>query len=497
VPAKASDSPGSGGSGGDSTVLVVILVIVIVVVCCVVVGVALFLWRRRQRGQHKSFSADSHRNSSSDDAPGDEGLYSAFYSGGSSANDGGDPSHYSSISPSRSPRPDDSSDDGGGVYGAVPSAALELGIIASPAPKVALKDSRSSSSSLNSRRQALGAKWNIEPADLLWGPELGRGAYGVVYDGMWRKNTRVAIKVMTQMTETALAELQAEASLMERLRPHPNVLQLQGVCHEPYSLVTEYASNGSLDDWMKKNTATPKQLFNFCHGVARGVLHLHAEGIIHRDLAARNILLMDSLEPKVADFGQSRIDTGSGQNQTKTETGPLKWMAPEAIMDHVYSPKTDSWAYAVTTVEIYTGELPYPDKAGMAVATKVAMGQMEFSPPPAMHPVVAKIYLRCMEFEPSDRPEFGEICDMFDGCSEFDSSASEKSASDTDTGSAASSGKPSSSDSHADSGSGSEDSSSTTMSSSSELSESSGLGSGSSDSDSDSDSSDHNSSSSK
>lgn len=50
------------------------------------------------------------------------------------------------------------------------------------------------------------------------------------------------------------------------------------------------------------------------------------EKIIHRDLAARNVLLTESLEPKISDFGLSRVDVHEDANKTTAVVGPLKWM---------------------------------------------------------------------------------------------------------------------------------------------------------------------------
>merc|ERR1712146_108664 len=83
-----------------------------------------------------------------------------------------------------------------------------------------------------------------------------------------------------------------------------------------------------------------------------GMSHLHTEGIIHRDLATRNILLSEGLTPKISDFGLSRFGAPDDDNQTKSDVGPLKWMAPEAIKARVYGKKTDVWSYGVTVWEI-------------------------------------------------------------------------------------------------------------------------------------------------
>ena len=74
--------------------------------------------------------------------------------------------------------------------------------------------------------------------------------------------------------------------------------------------------------------------------IAAGVAHLHRENVIHRDLAARNILLSDRMTAVVSDFGFARtLQSDTDVGATATTLGPLKHMAPEALLDRLYSQK--------------------------------------------------------------------------------------------------------------------------------------------------------------
>jgi serine/threonine protein kinase len=123
----------------------------------------------------------------------------------------------------------------------------------------------------------------VSPFSILRGPEIGRGAFGIVYDGMW-KESRVAIKVITEMTPEALAEFEREAATMQSIPPHPNVITLMGICHEPYALIQDFMANGSLDVWLKHNPlAPPEAIMTFVRGIVQGMIHLHQLSIIHRE----------------------------------------------------------------------------------------------------------------------------------------------------------------------------------------------------------------------
>ena len=67
--------------------------------------------------------------------------------------------------------------------------------------------------------------------------------------------------------------------------------------------------------------------------------YLSALSVIHRDLACRNVLVGEGKVLKIADFGLSR-DTDLYVSTLSTKL-PIRWMAPESIMDRVFSEKSD------------------------------------------------------------------------------------------------------------------------------------------------------------
>lgn len=65
------------------------------------------------------------------------------------------------------------------------------------------------------------------------------------------------------------------------------------------------------------------------------------KGFVHRDLAARNVLLGENNTVKIADFGLLRHTYGEIYEMKKAKKLPIKWMAPEALHNGIYTSKSD------------------------------------------------------------------------------------------------------------------------------------------------------------
>eukprot|EP01117_Protostelium_nocturnum_P016664 TRINITY_DN6655_c0_g1_i2.p1 TRINITY_DN6655_c0_g1~~TRINITY_DN6655_c0_g1_i2.p1 ORF type:complete len:357 (-),score=104.85 TRINITY_DN6655_c0_g1_i2:119-1060(-) len=255
--------------------------------------------------------------------------------------------------------------------------------------------------------------------------KIGEGGFGIVFRANWRE-LNVAVKQIRaeHVNESQFMSFLSEVSLLQNLRSHPNVVLFIGLTipPQPLSLITEFCEGGSLDTYIKAHEINEELIFKFVNGIALGILHLHSENVIHRDLAVRNILLNKHLEPKVADFGLSRINETQDTATTASNVGPLKWMSPESILSREYSTKSDTWSFGVVIWEILTrGTEPYDKLPPLEAAIAVAKDGLRLSPPDNTPKKLERLMNACWQKEPSDRPDFGLICAELN----LDSSSSE------------------------------------------------------------------------
>jgi len=173
--------------------------------------------------------------------------------------------------------------------------------------------------------------------------------------------------------------------------------------------------NGSLFTLINSDSKlSVKTSVKIMKGIAHGMSHLTAEGIVHRDLAARNVLLNENFDSIVCDFGMSRvlIDT-SNYGKTRSETGPLKWMPPESLTAQKYSEKSDVWSFGVTCWEILARQEPFADLDPLSAAFQVNSGR-RLEPPSHTPPEIHQMINSCWNANPNDRPTFNQLIQFLD-----------------------------------------------------------------------------------
>ncbi|XP_042904175.1 proto-oncogene tyrosine-protein kinase ROS isoform X2 [Parasteatoda tepidariorum] len=256
---------------------------------------------------------------------------------------------------------------------------------------------------------------------------LGSGAFGEVYSGIVYGLSseapilKIAIKTLKKgATEHEKDEFIKEAKLMSNFK-HEHILQLLGVCFDNNAnfIILELMEGGDLLSYLRSNrpmivqnsNLTLDDLLIISIDVAKGCKYLEDLHFVHRDLAARNCLVSsydrEHRIVKIGDFGLAR-DIYKNDYYRKEGEGllPVRWMAPESLIDGIFTNQSDVWAFGVLLWEVMTlGQQPYPAQSNMEVLNYVREGNHLDKPkncPDDMHDIMA----RCWSYNADDRPTF-------------------------------------------------------------------------------------------
>uniref|UniRef100_A0A672JLR9 Protein kinase domain-containing protein n=1 Tax=Salarias fasciatus TaxID=181472 RepID=A0A672JLR9_SALFA len=205
----------------------------------------------------------------------------------------------------------------------------------------------------------------IKFEDILFYENCGGGSFGSVYRALWiSRDKEVAVK--------KLLKIENEAEILSVLS-HRNIIQFYGAIVEApnYGIVTEYASGGSLYDYLSSDESEDidmGQIMTWAAEIARGMHYLHSEApvkVIHRDLKSRNVVLTADKVLKICDFGASKFLTHTTHMSL---VGTFPWMAPEVIQSLPVSETCDTFSYGVVLWEMLTREIPFKGLEGLQVA---------------------------------------------------------------------------------------------------------------------------------
>lgn len=219
---------------------------------------------------------------------------------------------------------------------------------------------------------------------------LGRGGMGEVYEADdLRLHRQVAVKVLrADLADDprVLARFRREARTAGSLN-HPNIVAVHDVGADGGRayLVMELVHGRTLADVIRAEAPlVPGRAARIAGRVAEALEYAHGRGVVHRDVSPGNVMLTDTGEVKVLDFGIAQVDLGS--TGPASARGTVAYVAPEVERGGPADPRSDVYALGAVLVELLAGVPPM-------------RGAVPFGLPAALDPVVR----RCLAADPSGR----------------------------------------------------------------------------------------------
>ncbi|CAF1558487.1 unnamed protein product [Adineta ricciae] len=213
--------------------------------------------------------------------------------------------------------------------------------------------------------------------------ELGDGAFGKVYQAYnEQKKQSAAVKVIEDCTDDELPDHLVEVDILTECN-HKNIINLFDtyLFEKKLYIFLEYCTYGAVDNIITtlEHGLNEKQIRFIGREVLEALDYLHTQQfVIHRDVKASNILLTQTGQIKLADFGVS-AKNGHQDQKRNDYIGTVYWMAPEVFFceantDMSYDYRVDIWSFGITLIEMAEMDPPHHEVRAERVGAKIRQG---------------------------------------------------------------------------------------------------------------------------
>jgi serine/threonine-protein kinase len=251
------------------------------------------------------------------------------------------------------------------------------------------------------------------------GEMIGTGGMADVYIGEdQRLSRKVAVKVLRSdlaRDPSFLARFRKEALAAAGLN-HPGIVAVYDSGEEGQNsyIVMELVNGHTLREVLKDpTTLTVERSLEIIEGVLTALSYSHENGIIHRDIKPGNIMLTDSGDVKVMDFGIARAmdDIGATMTSTWNVVGTAQYLSPEQATGEACDLRSDIYSVGCLLYELVTGRPPFTGDTPVAIAYQHVSS--DFQIPSAVNPAldenIDKIITVALAKNPGDRYQSAEM----------------------------------------------------------------------------------------
>ncbi|MCB1633705.1 MAG: protein kinase [Xanthomonadales bacterium] len=242
---------------------------------------------------------------------------------------------------------------------------------------------------------------------------LGSGGMGVVYKARDRElDDFVALKMLRPgalLDGEQLDRLKSEIKLARKIT-HPNVLRTFDFGeHGGYPFISmEYVRGMTLRYLLEQTAQVPFSAgLRIARQLCAGLEAAHAVGVLHRDIKPENLILEQSGNAKLMDFGIARPiqRNAPGHTQPGMFVGTPAYSAPEQLQGEELDARSDIYSVGIMLCEMFCGRLPFA--AGSTMEIYMAHLQMDPVKPSELWPDIPKpleqVILKCLAKRPDDR----------------------------------------------------------------------------------------------